>query len=150
MPKDIGNDYGLYLASGTAPSTPGDPTEYDLAGFATDLNKSTSRNQIDASNKDSGADSEFIPGRRTREISTTFYKDTEFEGNAGQQHIEDTINDAVGGKVYYVITNETTGDVMYFGEANPSQFDVTLNDESMIAVDATLQVTGAETDEAAS
>lgn len=147
MAKEIGNGYGLYLTD-ASPTTPEDISEYDLVGFATGLTLSNSRNQIDASNKDSGADSEFESGRRTQEITGTFYRDVSDGGNAGQEHIETQINDSSGSSVWWLITDNVTGHVQHYGEAKPSQFDLDFPDEGMIAVDATLQVTGSVTRDA--
>jgi hypothetical protein len=144
MSKDIGNAFGLYTAA-TEPTTPEDIAEYNLVGFATALSYSNSRNMIDASNKDSGADSEFESGRRTKEVSGTFYADVADGGNAGQEVIETAINDAVGDSVWWLITDNVTGNVQHYGEAKPSQFDLDYPDEGMVEIDTTLQVTGPAT-----
>lgn len=144
MSKDIGNGFGLYV-SASNPTTPEDISEYDLVGFSTGLSKSNSRNMIDASNKDSGADSEFESGRRTQEISGTFYADVEDGGNAGQETIQTAINDSSGSSIWWLITDNVTGHVQYHGESKPSQFDLDWPDEGMVQVDATLQVTGPQT-----
>lgn len=147
MGKDIGNGYGLYTST-TEPSTPQDIGEYDLAGFGTDLNLSRSRNQIDASNKDSGADSEYEAGRRDEQVSGTFFKDITHDNDAGQANIEDQLEDASGGSLWWLISDNVTDHVQYYGEAKPSQFDISFPDEGMVQIDVTLQVTGGSTRDA--
>lgn len=146
MSKNVGNDYGLYLVT-AEPTAKSDIDEYDLVGFATELQFTRSRNMIDASNKDSGEDSEFIAGRRTSEISSTFYADETHENDAGQAALEQAL-ESKEGTLYWLITNNELGSVQYYGEAKPSQFDLSMPDEGMIAVECTLQVTGAVTREA--
>lgn len=144
MSKDIGNGFGLYVAS-TEPTTPENISEYDLVGFSTGLSLSNSRNMIDASNKDSGADSEYESGRRTKELTGTFYADVADGGNAGQETIETAQEDASGASVWWLITDNVTGHSQRHGEAKPSQFDLDYPDEGMVEVDVTLQVTGPTT-----
>lgn len=145
MAKDIGNGFGLYV-SATSPGTPEDIGEYNLVGFATGLSLSNSRNMIDASNKDSGADSEFESGRRTKEVSGTFYADVEDGANAGQDALKTAIDDSSGASIWWLITDNVTGHTQHYGEAKPSQFDLDFPDEGMVEIDATLQVTGSVTD----
>ena len=144
MSKDIGNGFGLYV-SDTSPSTPEDIGEYDLVGFSTALSLANSRNMIDASNKDSGSDSEYESGRRTKEISSTFYADVEDGSNAGQEAIETAIDDSDGSSIYWLITDNVTNHVQHYGEAKPSQFDLDYPDEGMVEIDCTLQVDGPTT-----
>lgn len=144
MSKEIGNGYGLYV-SATDPTNPAEISEYDLVGFATALTYTNSRNMIDASNKDSGADSEFESGRRTKEVSGTFYADVADGGNAGQETLQTAIDDSSGSSVWWLISDNVTGNTQHHGESKPSQFDIDYPDEGMVEVDATLQVTGPTT-----
>lgn len=134
--------------SGTQPATPGDIGEYDVAGFSTNLSFSRTRNMVDASNKDSGDDSEFEAGRRTSTITGTFFADITDDADAGQAAIETAINDADGNLVYWLITDNILGNRQYHGSALPSQFDLSWPDEGMVQIEVTLQVTGSFATEA--
>lgn len=147
MGKDVGNGYGLYTAT-SEPSNPEDISEYDLTGFGSDLNLSRSRNMIESSNKDSGADSEYEAGRRDQQLSGTFFLDTEHDNDAGQANLEDRFEDSSGDPVYWLISDNVTGHVQYYGEGLPSQFDLSFPDEGMVQVDVTLQVSGGMTRDA--
>lgn len=147
MGKNIGNGYGLYTST-TEPTSPKDIAEYDLVGFATDLSLSRSRNQIESSNKDSGADAEYEAGRRDQQVSGTFFGDIVHGNDAGQDNIETVFEDSAGDPIYWLITDNITGHVQYYGQANPSQFDLSFPDEGMVQVEATLQVDGGMTRDA--
>lgn len=151
MGKGIGNGFGLYV-SAEAPTngSEGDISEYDLVGFDKDLNFPTSRNMIDASDKDSGGDSEFKPGRRTRTVDGTFNWDEVFDNDAGQKVLKDSVDadtesDAL---LYFLITDNVTGNEQTYGQGYCSSFDRSFPDEGMTEISATIQVDGAVTTQA--
>lgn len=151
MSKKIGNGYALYVTATDPSGGEGDIGSYDVVGFAKDHNFSRSRNMIDASDKDSGADSEFKPGRRTQTLDGTTNRDVADGNDAGQEALEaayeaDTEDASL---LYFLLTNNVVGDTEYYGKAFVSQLDVSFPDEGMIETSFTFQCTDVVTRQAA-
>lgn len=146
MGKGKGTDHGLYV-SDTAPAggSEGDITEYDLVGFGKDLGYSIDRDMIETSDKDTGSDSTYVGGRRTQEITQTVNGDKTDGGDAGQETILDKINDTAGDVVYFLITDNVSGNKEWYGQAIPSAAEWSFPDEELVELDLTLQITGGVT-----
>ena len=155
MPKDQGQDYALY-ASKAAPTdgAEGDPTEYDgLVGFATENSISVDRELIEAANKESGGDMEHVTGRRTPTIEGTFFLDVQYDNDAGQQAILDELNKDPGDsasteQIYFLLTDNVTGHVQFYGVCLTETAEITMPDQDMIELSVTLQVQNGVTIEA--
>lgn len=150
MSKGIGNGFGLYLTQTDPSAGPGDITNYDLAGFDKDLTFPRSRNMIDASDKDSGADSEYEPGRRDATVEGTFNRDLAFENDAGQAHAITAYeaDTKANSKVWWLVTDNVVGNVQWYGEGFVSQADESFPDEGMAELSVTIQVSGSVTRQA--
>lgn len=150
MSKGKGNGTGLYLTQTDPSAGPGDITNYDLVGFSKNLSYPSSRNMIDASDKDSDSDSEFEPGRRSRTIDGTFNYDLADGGDTGQGHAKTSFeaDSESAAKLYWLITDNVTGNIQHYGEGYCSNHEISYPDEGMAEVSLTIQVTGAVTDQA--
>lgn len=155
MPKDQGQDYALYVSK-TAPAdgSKGDPSEYDLVGFAAENSISIDRELIEAANKESGGDMEYVSGRRTPTIEGTFHLDVQYGNNAGQQAILDELNkdsssDDSADELYFLLTDNVTGHTQFYGVCLTETAEVTMPDQDMIELSTTLQVQNGVTIEAA-
>jgi hypothetical protein len=150
MPKDQGQDYALY-ATTSEPSSggKGDPTNYDLVGFATENSISIDRELIEAANKESGGDMEYVTGRRTPTIEGTFMLDVQDGNDTGQETLLDNIQDDTDSTVYFLLTDNVTGHTQFYGECLTESAEVTMPDQDMIELSATLQVQGGVTIQAA-
>jgi len=150
MGKGKGTDHGLYVSS-TQPASgnEGDVAEYDLVGFGKDLSLSTDRNMIETSDKDTGSDSTFVAGRRSEEISHTVNGDKTEGADPGQDTLLTALRDTAGDAVYFLITDNVTGNRQWYGKLIPSSGEWTFPDEDLVEIDLTLQITGAVTTQAA-
>jgi len=139
MPKKKGRDIGFYVASGSAPSDLADASEYTSVGNLTEQSYERSRNMIDVSDADSGDDSDFLPGRRSRTITLEGYYQPDEQ--AGQEILHDSL-EADDDKLYWIISSSTTGDKEIHGRAYVSAINFSAPDEGAATFSATLQVVG--------
>lgn len=144
MPKDQGQDYALYLAD-SAPSDRTTPTGYDLVGFATENSISIDRELIEAANKDSGGDMEYVTGRRTPTIEGTFHLDVEDGADAGQQSILTEIQRDATDVLNFLLSDNVSGHIQFYGECLTESVEITMPDQDMIELSTTLQVQGGVT-----
>lgn len=144
MAKGKGEDYLLYLSE----DDPGsnnyqDVNEYDLIGCALEHNLAFSRDLIEAANKDTAGDMEYIPGRREQTIEGTFHLDREYAKDSGQESLWNNIQEnTTEDHVWFLLTDNITGNQEYWGKALVEDLDVSFPDQDMIEIDATLQVDG--------
>lgn len=142
MAKGKGQDYALYLSE----DDPGSSnytniSQYDLVGFATEHSLNFSKDLIEAANKDSSGDQEYVPGRRTQTIEGTFHLDKAHAGDSGQESLWNNIQDNTSNQhVWFLLTDNVSGNQEYYGKALVEELDVTFPDQDMIELSATLQV----------
>lgn len=148
MGKDKGTDFGLYVNSSDPGSGYGDITNYDLVGFGQDLGLSIDRDMIESSDKDEGDDATFVGGRRTQEITHTVNGDITDGNDVGQDTILSALNDSTGAKVWFLITDNVSGNIQWYGTFIPANAEWTFPDQGMVEIDLTLQITGAVTKQA--
>lgn len=148
MSKDIGQDYGLYLAD-SAPTDTSNTTGYNLVGFATEHSINIDRDLVEAANKDSGGDMEYVVGRRTTTIEGTFYLETAHADDPGQDDIFTEIQRDTTDTLYFLLSDNVSNHVQFVGEALTESAEVTMGDQEMIELSVTLQVQGSVTIESA-
>ena len=151
MSKGLGTDYGVFAAAGSStPTAVGDPTDaaYDLVGFEQENSFNPTREMIESADKDSGADQEYIPGRRDSTISGTLHINKEKGSDAGQQTLWDNLETDNPDPIYWIISNEVTGDHKFYGRGYVSDLEVTAEDQSMMELSYEIQVDGGFSHEA--
>ena len=144
MGKIRGRDLGLYVARTTAPSTLNNAGDYTLVGAVTNRNVNRSRNAIDVSSADSGDDSEYLGGRRSREITLDgFYKG---EHDAGYAILKAAYDSDGTDLIYWLLTTGVTDDKAEYGRALVTALNTTGEDDGGAQFSVTLQVSGKPTD----
>jgi hypothetical protein len=155
MPKDIGQDFAVYL-SGSSPTSgsEGSTGEYDLVGFSTEDSLNIDRDLIESADKgdSTGPDTDmtYVAARRTSTVEATVHKDTQYGSNAGQQLVLDNINGAsANDDVWFLLTDDVAGHIQFYGKGKIENAELTLGDQEMIEMSLTLQVDGSLTIQAA-
>lgn len=146
MPKDQGTDYALYL-SDDDPGTGnyGSISQYVLVGFATENSISIDKNLVESADKSTDGDMTYVSGRRTPTIEGTFHLDVQQGNDSGQQNIFDNIQKDSNERLFFLLTDNVTGHLQFYGEAFTENMEITFPDQDMIELSATLQVHGGVT-----
>lgn len=143
MAKGKGEDYSLYLSEDDPTPNEDQINQYDLIGFAQEHNLDFSRDLIEAADKDTGGDMEYIAGRREQTIDGTFHLDKEYANDSGQESLWNNIQETTSNDhVWFLLTDNVTGNQQYYGKVLVEEMSVSFPDQDMIEIDATLQVTG--------
>lgn len=141
MAKDQGQNYSLYLTDDLGDSA--DPklaSNYELVGFATENSISIDRELIEAANKDSGADMEYVTGRRTPTVEGTFFMDVEKGTDNGQDLVMTEVQRDATDVLNFLLSDDISGHIQFFGDCLTETLEVTMPDQDMIELSATLQV----------
>jgi len=145
MPKGKGEDYSLYVST-SEPATATDISNYNLIGFAMDHNLNLSQDLIEAADKDTGGDMEYVPGRREQTVEGTFHLEKTHgstDGDQGQEVLFDNVqNTTSGDELYFLLTDNVTGHRQYHGRGIVEELDITFPDQDMIEVSLTFQIAG--------
>ena len=141
MPKDQGSDFALYLS----PDDPGDGnrgkiSQYDLVGFATENSLSFDRNLVESADKETGGDMTYVTGRRTQTVEGTFHFDVQEGNDSGQKDIYENIQQNSNERMWFLLTDNVTGHVQFYGQCFTESMEVSFPDQDMIELSATLQV----------
>lgn len=144
MGKGQGNDWRLRV-SDTAPSADFDPadTVWDLVGFETDAGISLSKDLIESADKNQPYNSTYVSGRRDSEVSVTVFAEEQHSAtDEGQETLWTTFL-ADDQTLYFLLSNDVSGDQALQAEAYVSDLEFTATDNEMVEIDTSLQVTGA-------
>ena len=141
MARGQGKDFLIYLGSG-APSSAfySSDAAYALAAHVVNSNITKARNPVDTSSKDDGYESTFVSGRRVNVVSGTMRFDK--VAATGYTKLK-TVYEAAAGTVWFLVTSDVIGDTEWSGSGMLTQFDVTMDDETVMEVAFSIQVTGA-------
>lgn len=141
MPKDQGQAYALYLSDTLDDSAdPSLASNYSLVGFATENSISIDRELIEAANKESGADMEYVTGRRTPTVEGTFFLDVEKGSDQGQDLLMTEVQRDATDVLNFLLTDDISGHIQFYGDCLTETLEVTMPDQDMIELSATLQV----------
>lgn len=139
MAKGKGEAYDLYVAE-TEPTEPSTATGYNLVGFALDQNFNASRDLIEAADKETGGDQEYIPGRRSQTIEGTFHLDSSYQNDAGQNVLwKNSQGSTTEQEIYFLLTGKS-GDQQFRGKGLVEELDITFPDQDMIEISLTMQI----------
>lgn len=138
-----GQDYRLYVAS-SAPATDFDPQDavWDLVGFSTDTGMTLGKDLIETSNKSTAYDETHIAGRRSGEGSETVYAETEHAASSEGQELLWTSYNSDDQSIYFLISNDVSGDFALQGQVYVSEIDFTATDQEIVELDISYTVTG--------
>ena len=136
-----GRSYLLYAATST-PANPSQVTNYDQVGLLVNLQFNRSRNLIEKSNKDDGAYSSWLAGRRVESVSGSAIFD--HTADTGQAHFQ-TAYEASNGTIYWLITSTDTTQDEFYGEGVVTNYTFTFNDEEPSQIEFEIQSTGSST-----
>ena len=140
MAKKLGRDYGFYVASGTAPSDLAVSSNYTEVGLITSRSYTRARNAVNVSDADSGDDSDYLSGRRERQIQIDGFFDA--ATNAGQDILESALEDTATTSIWWLFSTNVTGDRQIYGRAIVTAFDISADDDGGATFSATIMVSG--------
>lgn len=149
MPKDQGTDYALYLSDDDPGANGyGKISQYEIVGFATENSISFDKELVESADKQTSGDMTYVSGRRTPTVEGTFHLDVSEGNDAGQQNIYQNIQKDTNERLFFLLTDNVTGHIQFYGECYTESMEITMNDQEMIELSATLQVHGGVTIEA--
>jgi len=143
MGKGQGNDWRLYVAN-SAPSTDFDPQDsvWDLVGFSTDSGINGSKDLVDTSDKDNPYSTTRVGGRRDYEITeTVFAEENHAATDEGQELLWTSFN-SDDQSIYFLLSNDVTGDQAFQGQAYVEDLDFSASDNDPVELDITMQIDG--------
>lgn len=145
--RHVGNDYAFYVNASTEPLTPDEVTNYTAVGLEIGHVLSTSAEEIQAVDKDSGGWNNTFAG--TQQYTLTITGNLAKDGNAGVDLLE-TANLATtqsGKLIYWLSTTDVTGEDQRRGAGRVTSFEITENVNETSTWTCTLSGVGAYTKE---